>query len=812
MIGTKLGRYEILEVLGRGGQSIAYKARDPKIDRIVAIKQILSQKGQPEAARADFLTRFMRESQSAGRLSHPNIATIYDVGGDEEGEPYIAMEYVDGCNLDDLVAREHPLSQTRILRLFIQLCNALDYAHNAGIVHRDIKPGNIMLTRDDKLKVVDFGIARMDSSSLTQAGMVMGTPSYMSPEQIMGKSVDRRSDIFSLGVVLYEMLTGQKPFKGEHATSVIYKIVNDRHASVLEHEREPTLLPDFDPILDKVLAKNPADRYQTCAELGLILERLLQDAQLAPASAHERSATLPTPRETADAADSSQSIQDSGEALGSSPSAVVSLERGRGPRSERARNSDAPTAFTGGPHSTSAPIPPSRERPEEDAENPEDWSFTISNVGPPSGRTPAVPSSASPLLPRDSYGSDASRTEAVPLNGDAPEPARANTASRSVEDSTDAALPRGRRGWMLPVGAAVAVIVIVALVVLTRIPGGTAPPPPAAAVEVKPVPDAPTSAVAELLRNAREALSQGLVVGRDGKDALHFVTAVLSLDPDNTEARALEAEIRTRALQQVDELAKRGKTGEVEAALDMLLEDFPDDVEILTKLEAAQAAQSRTQAAGDLDRAKLAGEKAFATGNYAEAVRQFGRLTKADPRNAAAFYSLGRSNFARNELTEATKNLTRACKLEPRNPTYNIQLSRVLEKSGNLRGALHHLEKGFELGGDREHSTTALSAHSSELKFRIDLAEVTPHTFKSRHVHRFVGRCEGQLVVTESGINFIPDEEKEHAVQAPWAEVKSFAVVKNRLEVELTRDRNLAFECTELDWLKRIAAVLSRPH
>src|SRR5512133_2439086 len=152
MIGGKLGRYEILEVLGQGGQSIAYKARDPKINRIVAVKQILSKQGVPEQERADFLTRFMREAEAAGRLSHPNIATIYDVGGDEDGAPYIAMEYVDGCDLDDLLKREHPLDQARVVRLFVQLCSALDYAHDAGVVHRDIKPGNIMVKRGDSVK------------------------------------------------------------------------------------------------------------------------------------------------------------------------------------------------------------------------------------------------------------------------------------------------------------------------------------------------------------------------------------------------------------------------------------------------------------------------------------------------------------------------------------------------------------------------------------------------------------------------------------------------------------------------------------
>jgi len=168
----------------------------------------------------------MRQARAAGRLSHPDIATIYDIGGDEDGERYIAMEYVDGWDLYDLIQRESPLAQSRVLRLFVQLCSALDYAHAAGAVHRDVNPGNIMVTRGESVKVVDFGIARMDSSSLTQAGMVLGTPSYRSPEQIMGRPLDRRSDIFSLGVVLYGTLTVEKPFAGEHWTTVSFEIVN----------------------------------------------------------------------------------------------------------------------------------------------------------------------------------------------------------------------------------------------------------------------------------------------------------------------------------------------------------------------------------------------------------------------------------------------------------------------------------------------------------------------------------------------------------------------------------------------------------
>ncbi len=778
MTGNKLGRYEILEVIGRGGQSIAYRARDPKINRIVAIKQILSKPGLSERDRSEFFARFMREAQAAGRLSHPNIATIYDVGGDEEGEPYIALEYVDGNNLGELIERDHPLLQARIVRLFVQLCSALDYAHNANIVHRDIKPGNIMVTRDDQVKVVDFGIAKMDSSSLTQAGTVIGTPSYMSPEQIMGRAVDRRSDIFSLGVVLYETLSGDKPFKGEHSTSVIYKIVHERHASVLEWKREPTLLPDFDRILDKAMAKAPADRYQSCAELGRILESLLEDARLGSGSAIGRSGAH------ADVAALSPPNAASADATLNSSGATLSLQ------SVEARGAAGKPA---------APVDV------VSADSSDGWSFTISNV------TPAVARPAAVLPPPGKPEEDS-----VSAVGHRIEPA--TTGSRNLPDASagpgagpgDAARAK-RRSSILLLAAAAAVVVALVFVVVSQIPRKTASAPPLVAAPVNQVVAAtPVSPVAEALANAQAALGQGLIVGRDGKDALHFVTAALALDPANADAQKLKADIRARALQKVEDLRKQGRADDAQAEWDTLLESFPGDLEIRSKHDAARATQSRVDTAAELDRSRKAAEKAFAARNFTEAVRQFGNVTRMDPRNASAFYFLGSSNAAQNNLSDAVKNLTRACELEPRNPTYNIRLAQVLEKNKNIAGALAYLNKGIELGGDRENSTTALKAHASELKFHVDLAQLTPHTFIVKHVHRMGGRCDGQLVVTATGVSFIPDEQKDHAMRATLEDIKRFAIVKNRLEVELPGEKRYSFESAELDRLTKIAEVLSR--
>ncbi|MCM2315004.1 MAG: protein kinase [Thermoanaerobaculia bacterium] len=861
MIGGKLGRYEILDVLGRGGQSIAYKARDPKIDRIVAVKQILSKTSLSEKDRAEFFARFMRESQAAGRLSHPNIATIYDVGGDEEGEPYIAMEYVDGCDLDELIRSDHPLSQERVLRLFVQLCGALDYAHDAGIVHRDIKPGNIMITRGDRVKVVDFGIAKMDSSSLTQAGMVMGTPSYMSPEQIMGKTLDRRSDIFSLGVVLYEALTGEKPFLGEHWTTVTFRIVNEPHGSVLNRKREPTLLPGFDPILDKALEKAPANRYQTCAELVGDLELLLRESRLDSSLGIGHATT-----QAALHAEDDPSEQVSPVSIG--------LTSGPAPDSSRRRQQNDRTAITGGPGPTRevavAIAPSSRggEVPEEwerradravHAEStaspispvatpPAGWTFTISRVGSaanerapdfpssPSSDSP-IPSSASESDSRKPRESPSSQSLSNPKAGIALAPGTPARDDALATSGTGAAMvapgemvglphefsdrtgPARRRGWTALLAAAAAIVVVATFVVLSRVSGDAAAKPPVAAATVEPVPGAPASAaveppsaVTEPLRAARAALGEGLIIGRDGKDALHFVTEALALDPDNTDAKKLEADIRARALQHVDDLRKQGKADEVQEAWGMLLEDFPGDAEIQAKHDAAQATRSRALLAAELERSRSAGEKAFAAGDYAEASTQFGKLTRHDPRNASAFYFLGRSNVGRGALADAERNLTRACELEPRNPTYAIQLSRVLETNKKLPGSLAYLEKGIQLGGDRENSAASLGAHVSLLRLRLELRALTPHTFRSRHVHRFAGRCDGQLIVTEAGVSFLPDEQKDHAIQAGWGDIKRFAIRSGRVEIELTESRKQTYECSELDRAARIAEVVSRRH
>ena len=277
MGGNKIGKYEILGELGRGAMGIVYVAADPFIGRKVAIKTIRFDVISRPAEREEAQNRFMREARSAGILSHPNIVTIYDVGEDA-GVTYIVMEYIEGNSLDDLIASRNRPPLEASIGLIAQIGDALDYAHGKGIVHRDIKPGNILIDREGKPHIVDFGIARLSASTMTQTKMVMGTPYYMAPEQIAGKRVDHRADIFSLGTILYEILTFEKPVPGESLTTVIYKIMNEEPRPPRDLER--SLPSGLDEIVGKSLAKDPAARYQSCRELAEDLRKCVRTVGL----------------------------------------------------------------------------------------------------------------------------------------------------------------------------------------------------------------------------------------------------------------------------------------------------------------------------------------------------------------------------------------------------------------------------------------------------------------------------------------------------------------------------------------------------
>jgi tetratricopeptide (TPR) repeat protein len=267
----KIGKYKIIGELGKGAMGIVYKGVDPDINREVAIKLIRFDMVSEDSEKEDAARRFIREAQSAGNLEHPNIITIYEVGR-EDNQTFIVMQCVDGESLKQAISAGKRFSPVEVVDLMTCLCDALELAHQNKIVHRDIKPGNILLDKQGRPYLVDFGVARMEMSTMTQSGTIVGTPSYMSPEQIQGIRVDARADIFSLGVIIYEMLTGKRPFEGDHITTIVYKIMNEEPTNIREMKSD---LPEgFEQVIKKALEKDANKRYQSCKELAADLKNI----------------------------------------------------------------------------------------------------------------------------------------------------------------------------------------------------------------------------------------------------------------------------------------------------------------------------------------------------------------------------------------------------------------------------------------------------------------------------------------------------------------------------------------------------------
>ncbi len=260
-MSSQIGRYQIIRELGRGAMGVVYEAHDPQLGRAVAVKTLSLPQGIPGADRRQAVERFLREGKAAASLIHPNIAQCFDMG-EERGVPYLVMELCRGTTLREVLNFEHHLPEQRVRRIAEQLLSALEAAHSRGVIHRDIKPDNIILDRDDTLKLTDFGIARlMQDSTLTQTGQALGSPAYMSPEQVLGRPVDARSDLFSAGVVLYECLTGRKPFDGPTITAVTHKIA---------FEDPPPMTgvsPFWCAFIERALAKDPAARFQSASQM-----------------------------------------------------------------------------------------------------------------------------------------------------------------------------------------------------------------------------------------------------------------------------------------------------------------------------------------------------------------------------------------------------------------------------------------------------------------------------------------------------------------------------------------------------------------
>jgi len=265
----KIGKYEVIRKIGQGGMGMVYQARDPKLNRIVAIKLM----SEAQLLSDEMRSRFYREAQAAGNLKHPNIITIYDLS-EEKNIPYIVMEYLEGKDLKQLLKRRQELSRDACLKIAVQVSSGLSFAHHHGVIHRDIKPANIRVLEDGQVKILDFGIARVAESEMTRTGHLVGTPGYMSPEQLSGKKVDERTDAWSLGVILYEMLAGRRPFEPDKESSgslallagLTYMILNEEPPSF--ESLGVKVDEELNSIVFRALSKAPESRYADVAELG----------------------------------------------------------------------------------------------------------------------------------------------------------------------------------------------------------------------------------------------------------------------------------------------------------------------------------------------------------------------------------------------------------------------------------------------------------------------------------------------------------------------------------------------------------------
>jgi serine/threonine protein kinase len=292
--GKRFGRYEVVAELGRGAMGLVYKARDPQIDRLVAVKTVFLDQEAEE--HSDFRGRFLNEAQAAGRLHHAGIVAIFDFGEDPEtNNPYIVLEYVAGESLNRILGRERKLPLATALKLAEEIARALDYAHEQGVIHRDVKPANILVTQDGHAKVADFGIAKLNLAHFTLPGHVMGTPAYMAPEQLSGEGTDGRSDLFSLGAILYAMVTGHSPFQGDSATAVCFKV--STRDPVAASALELGLPRALDDVITRALAKDPGERFQRGAQFADALHQLREQlgAGLTTTSLHKALAVAVRP-------------------------------------------------------------------------------------------------------------------------------------------------------------------------------------------------------------------------------------------------------------------------------------------------------------------------------------------------------------------------------------------------------------------------------------------------------------------------------------------------------------------------------------
>jgi serine/threonine protein kinase len=542
---AKLGRYEVVSELGKGAMGIVYLAKDPVIGRLVAIKTIRAT-GNDEDDTVEFRERFVREAQTAGILSHPNIVTIHDIGEDAETQTsFIAMEYIEGKNLKMLLAEKTKFPFEQISEMIAEIAEALDYAHRKGIIHRDVKPANVIITTDGKVKITDFGIAKIASSNLTTTGQFLGTPNYMSPEQVSGAPVDGRSDLFSLGVVLYELLTTKKPFQGDNLTAISYKIVHEDFTPPADVAADVPV--DFNEIVARAMAKDPWNRYQRGKDLALALYQL--KAQL-----EER-----------------RSDDDLGTMINAAAENIDTLKLGN---LKAIAQSGAPD-----PQETPAAMPAvgeasgsSRAAREGSGSFSKSGSGSFSKSGSrrSSGATVAAPPPAPPAEPPPPVVTSAGATPPGPAKS--PGPAKPTT-TMPMRPVTAKGVPKGasapKQKSSLGIVGGLAALVAIALGIYfaTRSPSpAPAPAGPAESVTAAAVPNAEAVGLQKSLADGKRLFDSGKY-----EESLVILRTVLDKHPDNAAARQLadqaESAIRGRADQ-------ASRAAQIEASLESARKAF----------------------------------------------------------------------------------------------------------------------------------------------------------------------------------------------------------------------------------------------
>jgi predicted Ser/Thr protein kinase len=550
---SRLGRYEVLEEIGKGAMGVVYLARDPLIGRLVALKTFRVGFAAKDEELTQFRSRFVREAQSAGILSHPNIVTIHDVVDEgANGICFIAMEYVKGTNLKQQLQNADPFSHNFVVEVISQVAEALDYAHSRGVVHRDIKPANILITADNKVKITDFGIARLDTSNLTMEGQLLGTPNYMAPEQIQGKDVDHRADIFSLGVVFYEMLTRRKPFQGENLTQVTHKIVYEPFTPPEEIVRD--LPQGLSAVLTRCLQKDPNRRFPRAAEVARELRAVLEQQQdsmddtvatqeVAPgvpakpaAAAAPASGAAPLdagPTRKLDQGEIAAAVAAARAAMGE---AEAPVDAGPTRKLDRAALlAEAEAVARQQSREPAAPPPPASAPPP-----PEPTQKLTPAPAAPSRKPAPPPAPTQKLTPAPAERPPAPRIPPAPA-APVPQPPAPAAPPPAPAQSATPKRPGGRRTlWLALAGGAA--LVVVATVLLFALGGREAAKP-------EPLPVAPTTSPEQQNRiTAATALSEARTKFASGDlpGALQAVARAELADPQSLEAKLLREAIEKR--------------------------------------------------------------------------------------------------------------------------------------------------------------------------------------------------------------------------------------------------------------------------